>query len=88
MLVKNNGHRITVRQKAGSKGLMVGANTEVLLDGVPLKYATKFSFDVEACGLAKCKIELLGHVDLEGVLSDIIFNGKPFASKKLRKAKK
>jgi hypothetical protein len=59
---------IEIRQKKGSKGPMVGANTEVFMDGKRLAGATKVSFEVEAIGVAKVKVELLGQVVIVGKL--------------------
>src|SRR5512135_1615095 len=65
MARKTNLHKIEIRQREGSMGAMAGANTEVLIDGKPLKGATKVEFSVEAGGLAKLKLELLAIAEIK-----------------------
>lgn len=57
---------VEIRQRKGSKGVMVGANTELYLDGKKIPNATKVSFEVAARGLAKVTIEIIGNVTISG----------------------
>lgn len=59
-------HKLTVRQKEGSRGIMTGANTEILLDGKPLKYVNSLSFSVNASGVAQCFIGIMANVEIDG----------------------
>lgn len=61
---------IEVRQRKGAKGVMVGANTEVLLDGKPLRGATKVTFEVCARGVAKLNVEFLGRMAVSGKIGE------------------
>lgn len=63
---KSNLHKITVRNRPGSEDrTTTGANTQVLLDGVPLKGASFFKFEVKAAKVAKVTIEMYAIVDLD-----------------------
>jgi hypothetical protein len=58
--------KIEIRQREGSKGIMTGGNTEVLVDGKKLTTATKVSFEVAASGIARVNVELLGEIAITG----------------------
>lgn len=47
---------------------MTGANTEVYMDGVKLERCTRFAFEVDARGVAKVSLELLGNVAIAGLI--------------------
>ena len=64
-------HKIEIRQRAGKTGIMTGANTEVLLDGKNLKFVTSASFKVDAEGVAKVTLEMVGDVVVTGVIGDL-----------------
>jgi len=51
--------------------IMCGANTKIKLDGMPLPYARKASFEVEGGKLAKITLELFGRIRLMGSLQGI-----------------
>lgn len=57
---------IELRQRKGAKGIMTGGNTELLIDGKPLKGATKATFEVAANGVAKMTVEVLGQMAITG----------------------
>lgn len=57
-------HKITVRNKNPGT-ISTGMNTEVLIDGKPLKYARFVKIEVKANGVAKVILEVLGEVDIE-----------------------
>ncbi len=59
-------HKVTIRMKEGSSGFMVGANTEVLIDGEKAKYVTGVKFEVDARGVAKVTMQFLANVEIEG----------------------
>jgi hypothetical protein len=58
--------KIEIRQKNGSKGFMVGANTELFIDGKKMTTATKISFEVSAASMAKVNVEFLGEIVVTG----------------------
>ena len=58
--------KILIKQKDGAKGCMVGANTEVFLNGEKIKGATAVKFEVKAKEIAKVTIEMTGKVEVEG----------------------
>jgi hypothetical protein len=59
-------HKIQVRNKPGAKGkITVGANTEVLLDGKPLKGAKSIKIQIQAKKVAKVVIELYAEVEAD-----------------------
>lgn len=64
--MKTKLHKFTIKQKKNSSGLMVGANTQILLDGKTLKGCHKAVFEVSAMGVAKLSLELYGTVEIEG----------------------
>lgn len=70
-MAKLKAHKITVRKKEGAEGPMTGANTEILLDGKPLKMATGLKFEVSATSVAKVTIELLADVEIEGEVESV-----------------
>lgn len=57
---------LEIRQREGSEGLMVGANTELLIDGKPVKGAQRVSFEVNARGVATATITLVGRFKVSG----------------------
>lgn len=64
--VKRSYPVLEIRQRAGSEGLMVGANTELLIDGKPVKGAQAVTFEVSARGIAKATITLVGRFKVSG----------------------
>jgi hypothetical protein len=64
---------ITIRQREGTEGqLMAGRNTQVLLDGVPVRSATYVKLEIKSTKLAKVTLELYATVDeIEGMFDDI-----------------
>lgn len=57
---------LEIRQREGSKGVMVGANTELLIDGKPILGATGVRFEVNAKGVATATITLIGRFKVAG----------------------
>ena len=58
---------LEVRQREGSESkVMTGANTELYLDGVKVRGATGVMFEVNARGIAKATITLIGRFDIKG----------------------
>jgi hypothetical protein len=58
--------KITVRNRPGAEGqLTVGANTQVLLDGVPIRGASFIKIEIGAKKMAKVNIELFAEVEIE-----------------------
>lgn len=57
---------LEIRQRAGSKGVMVGANTELLIDGKPVRNAKSVKFEVSAMGVATATITLVGRFKVAG----------------------
>lgn len=77
--------KIHVRNRAGSEGrLTVGANTEVLIDGVRLRGCQSIKFECHARKLAKVTIEVLAEVEIEAVTGDLKIarvRGTPYKTK-------
>jgi len=80
-LSKKKMHKIEVRQKEGSEGLMTGANTEVFLDGKRLRCVTSLKFEVKAKGIAKLQLEMLGDYAVSGVIGELEQVYIPFKNK-------
>jgi hypothetical protein len=60
--------KVTVRNKPGAEGrLTVGANTEVLLDGVRVRGVNFIKIEIGAKKLAKVTIELYAEVEVDGI---------------------
>lgn len=59
-------HLLEIRQRRGSKGVMVGANTELFLDGKRVKGARSVSLEVDAKGVAQATIVLIGRFKVSG----------------------
>jgi hypothetical protein len=58
--------KVQVRNRPGSEGaLTVGANMEILIDGVPLVGATSLKFEVSATKMAKIYIEMVGEMEID-----------------------
>lgn len=57
---------LEIRQRKGSKGIMVGANTELLIDGEIVRGATGVRFEVNAKGVATATITLIGRFKVAG----------------------
>jgi hypothetical protein len=62
----SNIHTFELRQREGSEGLMSGANTEFLIDGVKLPLATSVKIEVGAGELAKITITAFGRFKANG----------------------
>ena len=58
-------HKITIKNKQPGKPL-TGANTEVLIDDQPLRYAKRITLEVGAREVATVIIELFADVSVEG----------------------
>lgn len=59
-------HKIKVINKQESQGRVTsGPNTQIFIDGEPLKLAKSFKFEVEAGSVAKCTIELYAEVEMD-----------------------
>lgn len=64
--------KIEIRQKEGSEDqIMTGANTQILLDGKPLKGVTGVKFEVNARGVAKVTLEMYANVKVIGNIEDL-----------------
>lgn len=48
--------------------LMTGYNTVLEMDGEVLRGVTRFSFDVSVEQMATIKLEMLGEVEIEGII--------------------
>lgn len=58
--------KITIRNRPGTEGKCTsGMNTQVLLDGVPIRGACFVKFEVHAAKTAKVTIEMYAEVELE-----------------------
>jgi hypothetical protein len=58
--------KITIRNRPGAEGKTTcGSNTQVLLDGVPIRGASFVKFEVHAAKMAKVTIEMFAEVELE-----------------------
>lgn len=58
---------LEIKQRKGSdKSIMVGANTIILIDGKPLRGAQAVKFEVNAGGIAKATVTLIGRFNLTG----------------------
>lgn len=62
----SNIHTFELRQREGSEGLMSGATTEFLIDGVKLPLATSVKIEVGAGELAKITITAYGRFKASG----------------------
>lgn len=59
--------KLSIKQKEEAKGkAMTGANTQVTLNGKPLRGCTGIKFEVQAASVAKVTIEMIAEVDIEG----------------------
>lgn len=66
-LTKRSYPLLEIRQKEGTESsIMVGANTQLLLDGKPLKGAQAVTFEVNARGIAKATVTLIGRFKVSG----------------------
>ena len=59
-------HTFELRQREGSTGVMSGANTEFLIDGVKVPLATSVKIEVGAGELAKVTITAYGRFKASG----------------------
>lgn len=63
-------HKLTVRMRDGmtgtTAGISTGGNTEVLLDGQPLKGIKYLKCEFKPAKVTKIVLELVGEVDIEG----------------------
>lgn len=62
--------KFELRMREGATGPMTGANSELLMDGKPIKGVTKITLEVAGHDMAKATIEVLGQFDFSGVLGD------------------
>jgi len=57
---------IKIKQRKGAKGIMVGGNTEVYLDGKKMNNVTNLELSINAVGVAKIRLEMVGKFEFEG----------------------
>ena len=61
---KLKAQKLTIRNLPGSEGrLTVGANTQVLLDGKPLRGLSRLNIEISARELSKVTLEMYVEVD-------------------------
>lgn len=63
---KQSAPLIEIRQKGDSKRIMVGANTELLIDGKPLRGAQSITLDISARAVARATITMVGRFQFTG----------------------
>jgi hypothetical protein len=58
--------KLTVRNRKGTEGrITTGANTELLIDGTPVKGITFLKIEIKPAKVAKITIEMIAEVDVE-----------------------
>lgn len=67
----NAPNKIIIRQFKGKNGIMTGANTEVLLNGEPVKLCKSVQFNVDAKGIAEVTFTVYGSVEVVGNLYNV-----------------
>lgn len=70
-MAKRHFPKIEIRQKEDSGGAMTGANTEILMDGKPLKGVMGIKFQVTAGGVAKVNLDMIANVAVIGQIGDL-----------------
>jgi hypothetical protein len=59
-------HKLTIRNRSDRQGaISTGANTEVLLDGQPMKGVSSVKIECKALDVTKVTIEMYAEVDAE-----------------------
>ncbi len=66
----NNLHTFEIKQR-DPEGMLHGANTLLLMDGKPVKGATKVTVEVGAREIGKITIELIGRARVLGSFSQV-----------------
>lgn len=61
---------IELRTKTPGK-VTTGANSELLIDGEPVKGVTSVSINVDANGMGRVKLELIGNIKASGKFADV-----------------
>lgn len=62
-------HKLTIRNKPGTEGQPTrGMNTDIFLDGKPLRGASFIKFEVGAKKMAKVMIELYAEVEVDATV--------------------
>jgi hypothetical protein len=59
-------HKIQIKQREDCSDIMNGRNTQIFLDGQPLKGVTKAKFEVSGNTMGKLTLEILGSFEIEG----------------------
>lgn len=73
-------HHFEIRPR-NPDAIMTGANTEIYMDGQKLTRCTRFSFEVDAKGVAKISLDLLGTAAIAGFVGDIQEQAIPLVPK-------
>lgn len=71
---------IVIKQRDGTPGPMCGFNTQVFIDGVPVRGCSEVNFRVKAGGQAEVVLVLIGKVEILGQISSVT-EIRPGASK-------
>lgn len=66
MAKKSKVPTIKIKQRKGASGVMVGANTEVYIDGKKMNNITGLELTIGARSVAKIKMEMVGKFEFEG----------------------
>lgn len=65
-MTQTKPHKIQIRNREDQEDLITkGMNTQILLDGEPLKFCKSFKFEVEAGGMAKVTLEMYTTVEMD-----------------------
>lgn len=68
-------HKIEVRQREGSEGqIMTGGNTQLFIDGKPLKGVKSFKLEVVAGEIATIAVEMYAEVSVESMVNLALVN--------------
>lgn len=64
-------HKLEIRQKPETKEdkMMIGANTEVFLDGQPLRGVSFLKFEIKSAAVVKVMIEMFADLEVEAMMA-------------------
>ena len=61
-----------LRMREGAVGLMTGGNAQLFVDGKKIPFVRKVKVEVEAGGLARMTLEVLGQFEVSGGFEPVI----------------
>ncbi len=54
--------------------ILTGVNCQIFMDGKSIQGCTRLTFEIEGSGPAKLTMEMVGEIEIQGVLNPVFFS--------------